>query len=52
VRIKQGTGRAAEQVWTFWKTEKPLAPHGNGNIRKRAEGKKEGNKERGNERNK
>lgn len=52
VRIKQEAGRAAEQVWTFWKTEKPLAPQGNRNTKQRAEGKEEENEERGNERSK
>jgi hypothetical protein len=48
VSIKQKAGRAAEHVWTFWKRENVMGTE----TEKRAEGKKEGNKDRGNEENK
>lgn len=35
----QCAGRAAERVWTFWRKEKPLAPHGNRNRKKKKEWK-------------
>jgi len=45
-------GELQSRSGRFGKQKNPLATHGNGNIKKRAEGKKEGNKERRNERNK